>query len=260
LTATPSFPKIIAHRGASGYAPENTMVAFEKAISLGCDMIEVDVRPTADHRAVIYHDRRLKRTTGLPGSVRKFTESQLTALPAAYRYAIPGYEDQKIPSLDQMLSALQGRCSLLLEIKAEGLIAPVDFLRFVGETLNKYNGDQWVTVQSFDSGLLRRFHRMFPEYSIHKLLVFRLPIFNVQLDRSLKVEDALKNSYYRAINVDHRFLSPRFIKKVHRFGKEVYCWTVNDKIRMKKLVEWQIDGIITNYPDRLLALRENENG
>jgi glycerophosphoryl diester phosphodiesterase len=254
------FPLIIAHRGASGYAPENTISAFKKALEMQAEMIELDIRPTADNKAVVYHDRLLIRTTGIKGRVGKLNEAQLTALSAAYKFAVPGFENQKIPALPEVLDFLHGRCRLLLEIKAEGLRTTGAFLTYVGNLLEEYEGSKWIVIQSFDSHLLKRFHHLFPNYQIHKLLVFRLPVFNVQLDRSLKVEDALKQPIYKAINVDHRFITPRFIRKVHKFGKEVYCWTANDRMRMQKLAEWGVDGIITNYPDRLLKLKQEYLG
>lgn len=249
------FPLIIAHRGASGYAPENTMAAFEKALALKADMIELDIRPTADQQAIVYHDKELKRTTGKKGRVGKLNLSQLTAMQATHGFRGTGFGEEKIPSLGEVLARLQGRCRLLLEIKAEGQRTSLEFLIHVGRLCNAVSGPDWIVIQSFDSIILQRFHKLFPEYEIHKLLVFRLPVFNVQLDRSLKVEDALKSHLYRAINVDHRFVSPRFISKVHRMEKKVFCWTVNDPVRMAKLIDWKVDGIITNYPDRLEKLR-----
>ncbi|UTW63027.1 hypothetical protein KFE98_02385 [bacterium SCSIO 12741] len=243
--------KIIAHRGASGWAPENTLAAFQKALDIGVDAIEIDVRPTRDQRIVVFHDKNLNRTTPLRGRVRRRYLAELQGTDASDWFGRPDYFGETIPTLDQTLELLNGQCELLIEIKSEGRLIKAPFLRRLFELIDHYQAHEWVILQSFDTRVLRNIHRLRPDLRLQKLIVLKVPLIGLQFDKTVMLENILKTPYYESINMDHRFVTPPLIRKIHRHRKKICCWTVNNPIRMRQLQKKGVDGIITNYPDRL---------
>ncbi len=158
--------KVIAHRGYSAHYMENTLLAFEKAIEAGVDMIETDIRLTADAVPVIFHDDTLKRLCGQTGSVESCTFKQLPPLkPLAGKItessAVP------IPTLQSLLEQAQNRSALILEIK-DRTHAPQLIASVIGELVKDKTA--WVEISSFNDKILRAFHESFPNITLHQLL------------------------------------------------------------------------------------------
>ncbi|MCB0481796.1 MAG: hypothetical protein KDC83_10215 [Flavobacteriales bacterium] len=246
--------KIIAHRGASGHAPENTLGAFKKAISLGSDMIELDVRETLDHQVVVYHDSDLSRTTNYKGKIIEHDLQKLQTIKAGEWFGNVDYFNEKIPSLSETLEIIAGRCEVLVEIKSDGKRVSTPFFKNLFKTINKHAAKDWVILQSFDSYILTRIQQLDPSFRIQKLIVWKIPLLGIQLDQRVMLENVLKKEHYEAINVNHRFATPALIARIHRFNKKIFCWTVNEPKRMNKLIQLGVDGIITDYPDRLKTI------
>ena len=243
--------KVIAHRGASAYAPENTLAAFEKAIEQKADIIELDVRPTLDQKVVVFHDAKLNRTTDKRGFVRMRTLGELKQINAGRWFGFTEFKNETIPTFDEVLNQTEGKCELLVEIKSEGTVVRINFIRNLMNSIIIAKAKERVIVQSFDTRILNLLHKYYPGFRYQKLIVVKVPGFKIQLDKRVMVENILRKNHYESINVDHRFLTKTFIDKIHRNRKQVYCWTVNDPNRMKKLIELGVDGIITNHPDIL---------
>jgi glycerophosphoryl diester phosphodiesterase len=229
---------VIAHRGASLEAPENTLKSFQKAITIGANYIEFDVHRSRDGNIVVIHDEKLKRTTGIDGLVQDFTTSQLSEMDAG--------EGEHIPTLDEVIHLCKGKINLQIEIKDAGLAPKLI------DTLSRNNLGQ-VLISSF-------FHE---ELSVIKNLNFCIPC--ATLDPSgfawvtawvhkARIIRNTKGRQMEGTHPFHKIVNNQFIRLTHAAGLFVNPWTVDDPARMRQLLEWGVDGIITNEPRQLLGI------
>jgi glycerophosphoryl diester phosphodiesterase len=232
-------PWIIGHRGASGHAPENTMAAFRRAVELGATFIETDLRLSHDARFVAMHDATLDRTTSGRGMVRDFTLAQLRQLDAGSWYG-PEYAGEKIPTLEEILAfAREADVVFYLEVKHDAAAWGVHHglataLRAAGEAAR-------TVVISFDPRILENLRRL-----------------DATQLTGLLFERALENPVEAASKVGARQLLPRadllkpeLIAAARDAGMQVVTWTVNEPEQMRALAAKGVNGIMTNYPDRL---------
>lgn len=232
-------PWIIGHRGASGHAPENTMASFRKAVELGATFIETDLRLSHDARFVAMHDATLDRTTNGRGLVRDFTLDQLRELDAGSWYG-PEFADEKIPTIEEILAfAREADIVFYLEIKHDAAAWGMHHglataLRAAGEAAR-------TVVISFDLRILQNLRR-----------------FDATQLTGLLYESPLENPVEAAMNVGARQLAPRadlvtpdLMSKAQDAGMQVVAWTVNEPDQMLALAAAGVNGIITNYPDRM---------
>ncbi|MEI6085295.1 MAG: glycerophosphodiester phosphodiesterase family protein [Verrucomicrobiota bacterium] len=214
--------QVIAHRGFSSQHPENTLAAIRAAIHLGVDLVEIDVQETADGELIVFHDYRLKRLCGVRGRVCDVTAARIRQLNPA------------VPTLDEVLSACRGKTRLLIEIKRAD---PVKVAARVG--------GHDVIVFSLSRKRLAQFSAAAPA-------IPRFGLFARGL-RRLPVPVA-------GIAMSRRFVrSRRAVEKIHRRGWQLFVWTVNQPAEMQRLIDWGVDGLITNYPDRALELLRRES-
>ncbi|MEU7293740.1 glycerophosphodiester phosphodiesterase family protein [Streptomyces exfoliatus] len=233
-------PTVIAHRGASSAAPENTLVSDEVARRGGAVWIENDVQPSKDGVPYILHDTTVDRTTDGTGRVRALTSAQLDALDAGSWFA-PAYAGARVPTLAAQLADLRERGGkLLLEIKGRHTHAEV--ARIVQDIRDQGMTGR-VFVQSFDIPSLRYAHELAPELPIG-LLRSTLDADPVALAEELDLD---------AYNVSDAALStrPRVVRELHAAGVAVNVWTVDSPARWKALDALGVDGIITNRPTEL---------
>jgi len=151
--------KIIAHRGFSARYPENTLLAFQKALEAGVDGIETDVRLSADREVVLFHDNDLARITGTEGRVETFTLEALKALDAG--------KGERIPTLEELLMLIDGKATLILEVKYNA-DTYVQLCRTVAEKIADKHA--WVEVSCFEDRVLKLMHRLDPQVRLHKLI------------------------------------------------------------------------------------------
>lgn len=237
-------PWIIAHRGASGHAPENTFAAFERAVQLGAGFIETDLQLTRDARFVAIHDASLERTTNGRGAVRDHTLAELRQLDAGMWFDRQ-YMDQRIPTLDEILEfASQQDVVFYLEIKYDSAWGMHHAL--VG-ALGKAENAARTIVISFDPATLASVRRLEPAIMI-----------------GLLVEDATGDPVKAALEVGARQLCPRadlvtpeLVERAHRADLHVVAWTINDADKMRAAIDTGVDGIMTDLPDRLRAVVED---
>ncbi|MFC5835562.1 glycerophosphodiester phosphodiesterase [Nonomuraea insulae] len=239
---------IVAHRGASAYAPENTIAAFELAASQGADMFELDVQETKDHQLVLMHDTTLARTTDAeqvfptlsPWNVRDLTLSQIRKLDAG-SWRSGEYKGEPVPTLDETLSAMSGsELGLLLEVKDPALYPGIES-RIAGE-LRRHSS--WlapgrVVVQSFDWGSMRRFDRVLPQ----------VPIGLLGTPTTAELPGLAK--FADQVNPPYTTLTAAYVQRAHSLGMNVFAWTVDDPDAMLRMLTYRVDGIITNKPDVL---------
>lgn len=246
-------PLIIAHRGASGLAPENTLSAFSKAIEIGVDRIEMDLRMTLDGEVVVIHDKTILRTTNGRGSVRKLGLKRLKKYSAGSWFH-PKFEQEKVPTLREVLELVNGQTTLLLEIK-NGSPYHHGIERNIVNLVNEYNAHKWCIVQSFNDRVLNNFREL-PNLNsdIQKLFSAFIPVAPFYGGSKFSYKRLRNYHYADEVNINYKYVSPRVVKKVHQMNKKVNVWTVNEKSNMKKYIQMGVDGIITDFPDRLKQL------
>ena len=217
----------IGHRGACGHAPENTLASIERAIALGCACTEVDVRRTADGALVLLHDERVDRTTNGQGLVAEMTLEDIRKLDAG--------GGQTIPALEEALRAAGSRIGLILELKAEGLAYDICAI------VRASGFDGPVIYASFLHEELQHVRRADPD-SKPLVLFKRLP-----------KEPAAEAIRLQATHVGLRFDTATLplVKAIHKAHLPVFVYTVNKPADIQRMRGLGMDGLISNYPDRL---------
>lgn len=232
---------VIAHRGASIYAPENTLAAMDLAISQGADAVEIDVRMSKDGIPFLFHDYTVNRTTNLKTgqSIENLTFEEIQNLDAGSWFH-PDFAGEKIPSLAQVLELIYGRTYLYLEIKGS---TPGIETR-VMEMLMDYDMAASTTIMSFNREQLRKVKSM--DENITTMLL--IPVFVGSLNGVITLDyvDAL------GLRFDMIKSNPEYIEMIHKSGKRAYVWTLNRASDIKYAVSIDVDGIITDDP--LLAI------
>ncbi|HEX8227222.1 MAG TPA: glycerophosphodiester phosphodiesterase family protein [Candidatus Saccharimonadales bacterium] len=222
---------IIGHRGASGYEPENTLASFKKALDLGVDMIELDVYVIETGELVVIHDDKVDRTTNGTGYVESFTLSQLRTLDAG--------RGQKVPMLREVLDLINKRVPVNIELKGEGTAQPV------AATIREYIEKGWKPSQfrvlSFDHIELKRFIARMPGIRAGASYEGVLDGF---------AEDASKLGASMTV-VESDFVLPESVKEAHDKGLEVLVYTVNTRAEARRLRKLNVDGIFSDYPDKV---------
>lgn len=255
---------IIAHKGASGLAPENTMAAFQKALDLGVDQIELDVRHTKDGEIVVFHDQRLDRiardTLGnqITGDMHEYTLAELKQLDVGSWYD-SHYSDQRIPTLKEVLDFIDGKCKVLIEIKHMNHPLYHDFAKKLVEIiLGEKNGEDWIILQSYEPRYLDEVHELDPLIETKALIVGEdsAPLLAFYIETRVHMGRAKENNRMKAINPHWEALSPRRVFQMHAKGYEVHAYPVNERKDMIKMLNAGVDGIITDYPDVALKLKE----
>jgi len=236
-------PWVIAHRGASAVAPENTMAAFRRAAEMGAECIETDLHLSRDGRLVIVHDTTLNRTTNGDGLVKNFTFNELRELDAGTWFS-QDFAGERLPAIEELLDfAGPADLSLYLEIKGG---AGYGVERAIISALRGRKEAKATVVLCFDGSVLDRIHQL-----------DRLLMTGLLFDSG--GEDMVKE----AVRVGARQIGPRgdcvtpeLIADAHRRGLKVVTWTINDAAQMRALAAIGVDGIMTNHPDRLSAVRD----
>lgn len=237
-----SRPLVIAHRGASGERPENTLPAFERAIEQAADMIETDLHLSRDGVVVVHHDAGLERL-GDRGEIRERSAAELARLSAA-----PGApEPLRIPTLSELLDRIAPRIPLNLELKV-GRSQPYEGLEArVLEAVEARGLLPRMLFSSFDDGVLDRLRAGSPAARLGVLVSPRAP--RRVLERAARVGA-------EAIHPHVRLVKSSLVESAHGEGLCVYPYTANEETEMTRLLDLGVDGIITNHPDRLRALVE----
>jgi len=249
----PARPAVIAHRGGAGIAPENTLLAFAAGLAYS-EALELDVRLTADGQLVVIHDETVDRTTSGTGRVRELTVAQLKELDAGYWFTPDGvnypYRGRgvEIPLLSEVLDAFPD-VSLIIEIKDEDEEAA----RALAALLAEKGRAERVVVGSFNDRVIAAFRRASPQTPTTAAMgeaVRFLVLSRLGLDSLVRVP-------WQSLSVPPRYgplpvISSGLIEAAHRKGVPVHAWTINDLDEARRLAALGVDGIITDYPDRIL--------
>ena len=229
-----SRPLVFAHRGGGGLAPENTMAAFDNGLSLGADGLELDVHLSRDGRVVVHHDRTLDRTTRLRGPIAARTAAELDAA--------------AVPTLAAVLARHHTR--VIVELKVNS----VDMARAAVDVVKSAGALDRVCFGSFGLRVLRAVRRLEPSAATS---ASREEVRWV-LYRSW-CRWPVASTRYRGYQVPEwagttRVVSPRFVADAHRAGLGVQVWTVDDEETARRLLDYGVDALITDRPDRIVPL------
>lgn len=250
-------PLIIAHRGASGHAPENTIAAIDKALKMGTDVIEIDVHQTRDSVIMLMHDAALNRTTNMTGSIKDYNWDDIKDADAGSWFS-EDFAGEKIPALDEVIKNINGRARLLIEIKKGGDHYP-GIERGVLNIIKANHAESWCMIQSFSDRAVENFLNLKSGIKVYKLAVGNIPALPVYVDGKVNGGSILKYKNVTGINTNISFTRKRIVERLHERGQEVFVWTVNEEKKMRKLIRHGVDGIITNYPGRLKKVLADYN-
>lgn len=249
---------IIAHKGASGTAPENTMAAIKLALDMGVDMIEIDVRNTHDEEIVVIHDSTLNRTTNGRGLVHDYTLAEIKELDAGSWFD-PKYHDEKVPTLKEVLDLVAGKCKVLIEIKHMDHPHYDDFAeKLIDIIRQEKNGYEWIVLQSEEFEYLEAAHAYDDHVQTKKLMISEdsAPLIAFYVETKAHLGRAKEDDRMKALNPEYHTLSPRRIFRMHARGFEVYTFSPNNRSDMVKMLHMGVDGIITDFPEILLEIRK----
>jgi glycerophosphoryl diester phosphodiesterase len=234
---------VIAHRGASVIAPENTFAAFDMALEMGCDHIELDVRLTRDGHVVVGHDATVDRTTDGSGSVDELLLEEIKDLDAG-SWKGAQFSGEPMPTLHGVLENYSGRAHLHIELKGEH----PDLAEKVVELVQEHQADGSVTIISFTSDMLKEVGEMAP--SLPRGWLVR------ELDEPT-IEDAVTMGVEQ-ISPASKSLTPELVRLAHERGLFVRAWSVHLEEDARHVLRCGADGMTVDWPDRAMALVEPE--
>jgi glycerophosphoryl diester phosphodiesterase len=241
------WPKVIAHRGGRRWAPENTLIAFQKSIELGCDGIELDVQRCASGELVVIHDHELSRTTNGIGLVKDATLPELKRLSAGAWFD-KEFATERIPTLEEVLSLVSGKLLINIEIKN----APVSYDDIEADLISVLEGYEFrerLIISSFDHQCMLRLHKLNTGL---KLAVLADAILIDLKEYAGKFGAAYWHPCYGS-------LTAAAIEDAHAAGLEVNAWTVNEQRDWVDSAKNGLDGIVTDDPEGLKKLIERAN-
>jgi glycerophosphoryl diester phosphodiesterase len=254
-------PLVIAHRGGAGLWPENTLYAFQHAVAMGVHVLETDMRSTADGALVLIHDPTLHRTTNGSGWVNHLTLNQLKAVDAGYYWSEDGGRSFPlrgsgitVPTVEEVFSAFP-ETPINIDIKQASPSVVERFCRLILD----FGMVERVMVASFNSGTLREFRRLCPAVATSAgrsevRLFYALSLLSPRAAFRPAGCYALQVPVFRQ---GLRVITRGFLSAARLRNLQVHAWTVNSGPQMEWLLRLGVDGIVTDYPDRLLVIRED---
>jgi glycerophosphoryl diester phosphodiesterase len=225
-------PLVIGHRGAMGHETENTLASIQKAMDLGVDMIEIDVFNIASGETVVFHDDRVERLTNGGGRIEEYGIIDLKKL------TLDG--NQKIPMLQDVLKLIDHKVRLNIELKGDNTANRVNFIA------TYYVKEKGWALHDF---LISSFK--WDELKAIRELNKNIPLAILTEENPLQAIPIAKQLNAEAINPNFKSLNQEIVDKIHKAGFKIYTWTVNDPMNIALAKEWGVDGIITNYPERV---------
>lgn len=235
----------VAHRGASGHAPENTMEAFQKGVEMKADYIEIDVQMTEDGELVVIHDTTVDRTTNGTGKVGDLTLEEIEQLDAGSWFS-EVYAGEEVPTFEEVLDAFRGKTGILIELKAPELYPGVE--QKVADALNERNmskpNNNKIIIQSFNHQSMKKSKELLPNLS-HGVLTGGswADVTEEQL-----AQFAVYADYF---NPTMNIVTHELVSDVHEAGMDIYPYTSRSQEQALRLFDLNVDGIITDYPEHV---------
>lgn len=227
-----SKPLVIGHRGAMGHETENTLASIQKAMDLGVDMIEIDVFKIRSGEIVVFHDETMDRLTNGGGNIKEYNIVDLKQL------RLEG--NHKIPDLQKVLNLINNQVALNIELKGVGTADRVNFITDYYIKNKGWSPENFI-ISSFKWDELRAMRNHNKDIQI-AVLTEKDPLEAIQVAKEL---DAV------AINPHFKTLTKENVDKMHSEGLKIYTWTVNEPEDIQQMKDFGVDGIITNYPERV---------
>ncbi|MDR0167457.1 glycerophosphodiester phosphodiesterase [Bacillus paranthracis] len=248
-----NYIKNIAHRGASAYAPEHTIAAYKLGQQLKGDYIEIDLQMTKDGYLVAMHNETLNRTTNGTGLVKEHTLEELKQLKADSSFnekhpnlAKKEYENAKVPTLEEVIEVFGHDANYYIETKSPDEYPGME--EKLLEIINHYEIQDKVIIQSFSEESLQKIHNLNINIPLVQLLSYKKAVQLTEL------EIKKYKTYCIGLGMNYKYIDSAYVKKIKKHGLEVHPFTVDNEQDMKRLLLWGVDGIFTNYPDRLHSL------
>lgn len=221
--------KVLGHRGCRGLEPENTFRAFKKAIDLGVDLIEFDVRMTKDKRLVVIHDEKLDRTTNGRGFVRDFTFEEIRKLDAG--------KGEKVPSLEEVLNFLKSQKPIIvIEIKEP------ETTEQILKIIKREKIESKVTIVSFWLKTLKKIKKVEPKIKTGAL-------FRKKAKNTISL---IKEIGANGLGLEYHSVDEKIVKECHKENLEINAWTVNEIEDIERMIKLKVDIISSDYPNRVL--------
>lgn len=255
---------VIGHRGASGYAPEHTMLSYELAKKMGASYIELDLQMTKDGKLIAMHDETVDRTTNGTGAVKNLTLKQIKKLDAGSWFnkkypdkAHPSYAGLKVPTLDEIIQHFGTSVNYYIETKTptiypgmeEKLINTLKKSHLVGHHIPKYK----VIIESFSPDSLKMIHKMAPDIPLIQLIKYK------NKARFSNYDLKKWKQYAVGIGLNFNRVNKKYIIKARKAGLLIHPWAINTKTQMKEAVEWGATGAFTNFSDQLVQVLKQES-
>ena len=238
----PRPPLVISHRTQAGTMPENTLAGIDAALEAGVDAIELDVRATADGVVVLLHDETLERVAGDARALTDLTYEELRGVTLLPTHGVT--EPQRVPRLAEVFERVAGRAIVIVEVKQ------TDIHELVAAEVRRAESAPWTWIWAFDPSVGRACRRVLPEVPVS------LNTSPGRLERlgytSTPVEIAVEEGF-AAVSWDHEALDASIVDAARRRGLATYCWTPNTTEAIARMVEAGVDGICSDYPDRVQA-------
>jgi len=237
--------EIIAHRGASADAPENTLAAMRQAIDYATDWVEIDVQETSDDQVVVFHDSDFMKLANVDLKIWDATMADLESIDIG-SHKDPAFHAERVPTLAELLTVCKGKTKVVIELKYYGHDKDLE-----QRVLNIVNGNDMssdVMYMSLNINAVNKIKQLDPNCRVGLLLSVL----------GGKIQDTKAD--FLAVNA--MFVNRSFIQRAHASGKEVYVWTINDAVTMSRMIGIGVDGLITDKPDlarRVLAERSTLN-
>ncbi len=252
-------PLIIAHRGASAFAPENTFAAFQKAIDDGADGIEFDVRLAKDGVPVVFHDSTLQRLAKIKNCVSDLTAEELNAIDVGnwFNHAFPGKADEKfaaetIPPLAKLFDFLRDyKGSIYVELKGKESAMPA-LASAVGDLIRQTKLLPNIIVKSFNLEAVKIAKQILPE--VKTAALFEPKILTILRKKRLILDEA-RQCHADEISLHYSLATKKFVRQARENNFPTVIWTADSPLWVKRALDYGISAIITNYPARLLAER-----
>ncbi|QQN86062.1 glycerophosphodiester phosphodiesterase [Bacillus toyonensis] len=250
--------KNIAHRGASEYAPEHTIAAYKLGQQLKGDYIEIDLQMTKDGHLVAMHDETVNRTTNGKGLVKEHTLEEMKQLNVGSFFnekypnlAKKEFENAKVPKLKEIIEMFGHNANYYIETKSPDEYPGME--EKLLEIIKYYQISDKVIIQSFSEESLQKIHSLHANIPLVQLLSYQK---SVQLNE-LEIEKY--KTYCIGLGMNYKYIDSAYVKKIKKHGLEVHPFTVDNEKDMKKLLSWGVDGMFTNYPDRLHSILDLKN-
>ncbi|MDF2960939.1 MAG: glycerophosphoryl diester phosphodiesterase [Paenibacillus sp.] len=235
-------PLVIAHRGAKGEAPENTLAAFQLGLEQGCDAIELDIHLSKDGEIIVIHDYTLDRTTDMTGTVNEMTLEEIKRADAG-RWFDAKYEGERVPTLEEVFDLVPADVMINVEVKnTYGRQIEPALLELMKRKDRMHN----VVVSSFDHKSLLFLKLLDPEVKIGLL-------YDFNAGRHSALTASIGAPVY-SLHPGYKRIDKEDIADAIAQGLQVYAWTINDEDHMAEAVSCEVSGIITDYPGRLRSL------